>query len=1011
MLTGLALWGGTDLLSVAAPATSSAPESPFIVETWTTKDGLPQSSVISLIQARDGYLWLGTLEGLVRFDGVRFTVFDENNTPGLGSSRIVHLFEDSQTNLWIGTEAAGVVLAWDGKAQSLEKIGTGSPEGRLVSACEDATGAVWLFAANGQLYRHAKGQVSEWRLGAGPPSPSRSVIAERDHVWMGPTWMNGDWWLSAIGPLTNSNPPDLSAALRLPVAALDLLLQSARGGYWRLANGRIQKCRGNTLERDLGPYPWSTNVVRLTGCEDAEGNLIVGTLSSTGGEGVFWFDATGQATPISREAGLSRNGVLYGVLSLCLDREGDLWVGTDGGGVSRVRRRRFHLLPSTREWVVQSACTDTNGGLWIAANGGQVGRWDGSALHVFSTGTDRPSLRSVFVDSAQEVWLGTWGRGLLQRSGERFGEVLPPAPPVVSAIHEDRHGNLWIGTPYGLARRDAQGWNPVSRARGLTSDAVRALADDAEGNLWIGTEGGGLNRLRDGQLTAYRQHASGLPSDRITALLVDEAGVLWVGTSGGLARFDGERWTRFTTAEGLVSNSVGYLIDDGKGDLWLGSNAGLMRVNKQALNDFAAGKLAAIRCRAYQEADGLPTRECTFGSQPAACRTPDGTLWFPTTLGLVSLKPDDLKPNTVPPPVVIESVSIEGRQETSSGLRARQPRAIVIPPRQGRLEVRYTSLNLAAPDRTRFRYRMLGYDSGWTDAGDRRVAPYQKLDPGDFTFEVEACNEDGVWSTTPATLAITVEPPFWRTWWFLTASTLALLGTVIGTVHLVSTQKLKRQLRQQATLEKERSRIARDLHDQVGANLTQVSLLGELVETDKDLPEEVESYARQITQTSRETTRALDEIVWATNPANDTLEGLINYVCKYAQEYLALAGLRYRLDVPSQLPATPLLPEVRHNVFLAAKEAVNNVVKHSQASAAWVRLHLDAAQFTLEIEDDGRGLPESAKSSTRNGLNNMRKRLEDIGGSFTIEPAPERGTIVRLIVPLRTSDFALRTPS
>ena len=183
------------------------------------------------------------------------------------------------------------------------------------------------------------------------------------------------------------------------------------------------------------------------------------------------------------------------------------------------------------------------------------------------------------------------------------------------------------------------------------------------------------------------------------------------------------------------------------------------------------------------------------------------------------------------------------------------------------------------------------------------------------------------------------------------------------------------------------------------------------MEADKDLPDEVEAHAQQITQTSRETTRALDEIVWATNPANDTLEGLINYVCKYAQDYLALAGLRYRLEVPSQLPATPLLPEVRHNVFLAAKEAVNNVVKHAQASSAWVRLHMETGQFTLEIEDDGRGLPDAARSSTRNGLKNMRKRLEDVGGSFTIEPAPNRGTIVRLTVPVRISDFGLRISS
>src|SRR5205807_4899034 len=212
---------------------------------------------------------------------------------------------------------------------------------------------------------------------------------------------------------------------------------------------------------------------------------------------------------------------------------------------------------------------------------------------------------------------------------------------------------------------------------------------------------------------------------------------------------------------------------------------------------------------------------------------------------------------------------------------------------------------------------------------------------------------------------------------------------VVGSVHYVSTQKLQRQLgvmRQQEALEKERARIARDLHDQLGANLTQVALLGELAETDKELPQEVEAHAKQISQTARDTTRALDEIVWTVNPSNDTLDGLINYVCKYAQEYFEIAGLRYRLEVPPQLPNEPISPELRHNVFLAAKEAVNNIVKHAQASSAWLRLRLEPDRFVLEIEDNGRGLTAADKNKGRNGLRNLRKRMEDIGGQFEIAP-------------------------
>jgi len=343
--------------------------------------------------------------------------------------------------------------------------------------------------------------------------------------------------------------------------------------------------------------------------------------------------------------------------------------------------------------------------------------------------------------------------------------------------------------------------------------------------------------------------------------------------------------------------------------------------------------------------------------------------------------------------------------KNSDGLGAPAPREITVPAGTESLQINYTSLNLSAPLKGRFKYRLEGFESVWTERdGGVRFVRYPRLPPDHYVFHVSACNEDGVWNERGASLYVTVLPPFWATWWFLTLTGLGVLGLVAGSVHFVSTQKLNRQLenlRQQEAIEKERARIARDLHDQLGANLTQVALLGEMAEADKDLPEEVESHAKQIGQTARETTRALDEIVWTVNPTNDTLDGLINYVCKYAQEYFALAGLRYRLEVPPQLPATPISPELRHNLFLAAKESVNNVVKHAQATAAWLRLQLEPNCFTLEIEDNGRGIPADAQNKGRSGLRNIRKRMEDIGGQVEFVPGSEGGTRVRLSAPLK----------
>ena len=270
------------------------------------------------------------------------------------------------------------------------------------------------------------------------------------------------------------------------------------------------------------------------------------------------------------------------------------------------------------------------------------------------------------------------------------------------------------------------------------------------------------------------------------------------------------------------------------------------------------------------------------------------------------MNPADIKTNPQPPLVMIESVRVDGQEQKTNRFSSAWDSSVTVPPGHEQLEIHYTGLNFSAPGAVRFKYRLEGHETAWTDAGDTRVAYYPNVPPGDYRFHVIAGNEDGVWNETGAVLAVTIQPQFWQTWWFRTGVALGLAGIVVGVVRYLSTQKLRRQLQlheQQQALEMERSRIARDLHDQLGANLTQVALLGEMAETDKNAPAEVESHAQQISQTARETTRSLDEIVWAVNPSNDTLEGLVNYACKYAQEYLALAGLRYRAEVPAQLPA------------------------------------------------------------------------------------------------------------
>jgi signal transduction histidine kinase/ligand-binding sensor domain-containing protein len=928
--------------------TAASSDVPFIVNAWNTEQGLPDSEVVSIVQSHDGYIWLGTLHGLVRFDGIKFTVFNENKTPGLNSDRIVYLFEDKQNNLWIGAESSGLSVIQNGKIKNFIEKTRGA--GKISYAWEEPDG-IWFYSEQGLLRFH-DGKM--------------------------------DFYQGVISP-------------ELYRLALKIDVPSQSGGFWRI-NGNVQKLQGNQVEKDFGPCPWGKAVVKAA-CEDKDGNLIVGTV----GDGVYWYKADGGYWHVSTEQGLSSQYVL----SLRLDREGDLWVGTDSGGLDRIKRKTFDTPAGLHSWDAQSLAMDNQGGIWSAFN------FHGMSYLLTNNVQDFPvgqysNAWTVLVDKEQRVWAGTLGEGLFQLQTNQFR----PAPGSeflglqIFALFQDRRGLLWAGTQDGLGVWDGQFWKLFKTRDGLSGNSIRAIAQDAAGNLWVGTENNGLNFFKDGKFISILASDNGLPGNDISCLYVDKENALWVGTSAhGLARYQNGKWTRYSTSNGLASDSIAYIIEDDLNNLWIGSNAGLMRILKKSLDDYADGAAKFILCRTYGKADGLPTRECSAGSQPAAVRSGNGWLWFPTTRGCTSVNPAALKPHGEPPVVMIESILVNGHEQKTNRLDSAWQQSIVIPPGGEELEIHYTALNFSAPDLVRFKYWLEGHETTWTEPTEERVARYPKLPPGNYTFHVQACNQDNVWSSPDATLlAVTVQPQIWQTVEFRVVVALFLLGLVAAIVRYISTQKLHRQLQslqQREALERERARIARDLHDQLGANLTQVALLAELAEADKNEPAEVESHAQQISATARETTRSLDEIVWAANPANDTIDGLINYAGKYAQEYITLAGLRCRAELPTQLPAFPIAPEVRYNAFLAFKEAVHNVVKHAQATEAKIRLRLERDNFILEVEDNGRGLGNQPAPQNRNGLRNMKKRMEDIHGEFSISAGSNGGTLVRLTVPLK----------
>ena len=395
--------------------------------------------------------------------------------------------------------------------------------------------------------------------------------------------------------------------------------------------------------------------------------------------------------------------------------------------------------------------------------------------------------------------------------------------------------------------------------------------------------------------------------------------------------------------------------------------------------------------------------ECSGGLQPAACTLAGGRICFPTSKGLVIVNPNDAKVNQLPPPVVIEEIFAGGHLLKKNPDR-NQP--LKIPPGLQRYEFNFTGLSFVAPEKMKFQYRLKGWDEDWVEANGKRVAEYSYIPPGDYTFEVRAANSDGVWNEAGASIALTVLRHFWQTWWFETLVGLAAIGLVAGLVWFISRRRLRMKLerieRQQA-LDHERTRIAKDIHDHLGANLTRISLLSQSAHGELENSAQAAVQLERIYNTSRELTRSMDEIVWAVNPQHDTLDSLASYLGNFAQEYLASIKIRCRLDVPLHLPHWPINAEVRHNVFLAFKEALHNFVKHSGANEVSVTLATGPAGFLLTVRDNGRGFDPAAITSRPgrgNGLNNMRQRLEKVGGRCDIKSAPGAGTEITFVVPV-----------
>jgi len=991
---------------------------------WTKQQGLPDDSVTAVLQTRDGYLWVGTAAGLARFDGVRFVTFAPASEKTNAPINVTALCEDSTGRLWIGTQGDGLLCYADGAVNRFYGSNR-QPDTTILSIAEDTAGNLWLGTPSG-LFRLNGQHLIRLTTADGLPNDFVSSV----HVAR-----SGTIWITT------------------------------KGGMCQFRDGRIF------------PFPFQTdspgrNPESLGVYEDRKKNLWAFgdtyLVNLTAGKHLNHF-ASGDATTSMR------------IWGLCEGHHGELWIGTSGKELYCFADDKFMPVTVSSGGLtsdVRALCEDSEGNLWLGTYGGGLVRLQPRNVRVLDTATGLPNRPAVCLGFSPQgrAWFGFERDGIYTGNGDSFerltGESGRNLQNLVSSLAVTPDGSAWVGTPgAGLYCVGNLGTVHYTTANGLADDDLTTVAADAAGTVWAGTASGVLHRFAGDEIKTFGAEA-GLPEQPITALLVARSGAVWIGFNNGqVFRGTNGVFLPATSRNALHGNAVRALHEDAAGnlwigmtggrlaclgngplldwdlnhhsledhsilgilssddgDLWLGTSTSIYRLTQSDVSAMLSGK-GPLRSQLIYKADAS-ANSAPAGGWPKAAKSPDGKLWFGLASAVVSLDLRAPMGNFTAPPVLIEAVIANEHPLPHAAIKTppvangKNLAPVRLSSALSSLEIQFTALNLSTPEKIRFRHRLDGFDPDWiVDTDASRKVHYGRLPYGNYNFRVQAGTADESWFEPGAAFRFVVPTPIWRTDWALTLYILATIILVTGMARMFFNRRFRRKLEAlaaQQAMERERMRIAKDMHDEIGSKLTKISFMSERAQGELTGQESVARKLFSIAHTSRDLLQTLDEIVWAVNPHNDTLEHLANYLGQYATEYLQNTAVDCELHLPSDLPEHPFSAETRHNIFLAFEEALNNALKHGRAKLVRIDMSFEPGRFKIKIEDNGCGFdlakagfkgPDAEPApGTRghNGLRNMSQRLAETGGNCTITSAPGKGTTVCFTVPLLRHHGAAR---